>query len=63
MLDNHIRVHIRRASSHSHMTYAETVPSWFLLNIKSSKFHEIYCRSPDAVSCESDIKDTRKLEP
>ena len=25
---------IRRAISHSHMTYSETVPSWFLLNVK-----------------------------
>ena len=33
---NHLSVHIRRAISHSHMTYrlAETVPSWFLLNLK-----------------------------
>ena len=30
-------MHIRRAISHSHMTYAETVPSWFLLNLKVSK--------------------------
>ena len=34
ILDNHLSVHIRRAISHSHMTYAETVPSWFLLNLK-----------------------------
>ena len=34
ILDNHSSVHIRRATSHSHMTYAETVPSWFLLNLK-----------------------------
>ena len=34
ILDNHLSVHIRRAISHSHMTYAEIVPSWFLLNSK-----------------------------
>ena len=33
MLDNHLSVHIRREISHSHMTYAETIPSWFLLNL------------------------------
>ena len=27
ILDNHLSVHIRRAISHSHMTYAETFPS------------------------------------
>ena len=27
-------MHMRREISHSHMTYAETVPSWFLLNLK-----------------------------
>ena len=26
------------------MTYAETVPSWFLLNLKASKLRETYCR-------------------
>ena len=34
ILDNHLSVHIRRAISHSHMTYPEIVPSWFLLNLK-----------------------------
>ena len=34
ILDDHLGVHIRRAISHSHITYAETVPSWFLLNLK-----------------------------
>ena len=29
-----LSVHMRRAISHSHMTYAETGPSWFLLNLK-----------------------------
>ena len=37
ILDNHLSVHIRRAISHSHMTYTETVPSWFLLNLKEVK--------------------------
>ena len=30
ILDNHLSVHIRRAISHSHMTYAETIPSWLV---------------------------------
>ena len=34
ILDNTLSVHIRRAISHSHITYAKTVPSWFLLNLK-----------------------------
>ena len=34
ILDTHLRVHIRMTISHSHMTYAETLPSWFLLNLK-----------------------------
>ena len=33
VLDNHLSVHIRRAISHSHMAYAETAPSWLLLNL------------------------------
>ena len=44
LLNNHLRVHIRRAISHSHMTYAETVPSWFLLDSKVSKLRETYYR-------------------
>ena len=46
ILYNHVSVHIRRAISHSHMTYAETVPSWFLLNLKVVKeLHETYYKS------------------
>ena len=37
-----LSVHIRRAIRHSHMTYAETVSSWFLLNLKVSKLRETY---------------------
>ena len=34
ILDNHLSVHMRRAISHSRMTYAKTVASWLLLNLK-----------------------------
>ena len=30
----HLSVHISRGISDSQMTYAETVPSWFLLDLK-----------------------------
>ena len=36
ILNNHLSVHIRRAI---HMKYAETVPSWFLLDLKVVQVH------------------------
>ena len=43
-------MHKRRAISHSHKIYAETVPSWSLLKLKVVKLPETYYSLPNVFS-------------
>ena len=63
-------MHIRRVISRSHMRYAETVPGWFLLNlrlgIRDMKYQilQVFKTSIEFIKKSSNhFKDIYKLKP